>query len=262
MAISLYRKLAITFFLLGQFFVSFSQNHNFFKGLQVGANSFYGVLLKHRPEQMQFDLPRPVTGFTFEGARQMNGRQFWHEVNGFPRAGWQVIHQRFGNKNVLGSSSGFQLFGDFFFVRHKGLSAFLRFGMGLSYVNRPFDPITNPTNTAIGSHINNISNLGLYTEYRITSAYLLRFGGGLTHVSNGRFWFPNLGLNSVTLSAGLYREIQSPGRAEPFNYDSTWYKKFVVNVRFGLGMKEEKVANGPKYPVYIGAIFFIPNVFS
>ena len=89
-----------------------------------------------------------------------------------------------------------------------------RIGFGLGYIQKPFDNIKNPKNMAIGTHINNISDLTLL--YQPSYEFInLSFGLGLQHFSNGAFSRPNLGLNLPYLCVFLKPNNKEENKTKP-----------------------------------------------
>lgn len=232
------------------------QSNRALSGLQIGGEYFTGKLLYHRPTLMNFPVYTPVRGVFLEVGKQTDGSKYWHKANGYPYAGWRMVVQDFGNRDVLGKAYGIQPFGDFFIFRTRHISSYFRYAMGLDWITRPYDRQTNTENTAIGSHLNNLTTLSLGTEIRLDAHFRLRVSGSFVHTSNARVWYPNLGLNTMVVQAGLHYQFQPVGEYYSFPYDSTThYKKIMLNMRVGLAVKEEKVAGGPQYPVYIFSAF-------
>lgn len=226
-------------------------------GIHIGGEYFSGKLLIHRPTLMTFDVLTPVRGGFIEVSRNTNGNKFWHKIHGYPRTGWRIGYWDFGNPQVLGQAFGLQPFADFYLFRSRHISGYFRYAMGLAWVTRPFDRVENTENTAIGSHLNNMTSVSLGSDIRVNQHLRLRLSGSFIHVSNARFWYPNLGLNSIVPKVGLHYEFEEVKQREhtPPADTSRRYLRPVVNLRFGLGFKEEKVSQGPKYPVYIASLF-------
>lgn len=222
--------------------------------LSLGADFARGVLTKHSPSKMLFELPDPVRTFTLEVMHRSQGRAFWSAVHRRPSVGFAGVWHRFGNDSVLGSAVGLYPQMDVFLLRSRPLQVYVRIGYGLVWVTRPFDRISNPGNTAIGSSLNNISTAGISADLRIAQRLRLHIGGAATHVSNGRLILPNLGLNTFTLRAGLRYDFGETV-FEKNRHRPKQQQPWTLNARIGLGGAEEGVAGGPFYPVYAAAIF-------
>jgi hypothetical protein len=78
-----------------------------------------------------------------------------------------------------------------------------RFGLGVGYLTKKFDRITNYKNTAIGSHFNAAANITFEGRYKINHRLTASLGFGLQHFSNGSLKLPNYGLNLPILNVGL-----------------------------------------------------------
>jgi len=125
-------------------------------------------------------------------------------------------------------------------------------GAGLAYITRPFDPIHNPINTAIGSKWNNITRL----KFQYSRTYKTgRYGvyADFTHNSNGRISTPNTGLNTVEIGLSLSREPSKKSMPEhpssPFRI-----RKWSVEGSGMLAFTSAPVYPGPKFPIYIARL--------
>lgn len=200
---------------------------------------------------MTFDLPQAVNTFSLEVMKQSYGRDYWSELHGYPRFGFAITSHRFGNPDVLGHALGFYPQLDVFLMKKRNFSIISRLAFGLAYVTRPYHRITNPTNLAIGSRLNNYTTIGLAAEYQVTPHWRLRIGGNITHVSNGKVQSPNLGINTATARVGLSYVLQPPAEPLTFDYEAIPpNRRWQPNFRLSLGLREAKVADGPRYGIY------------
>ena len=78
-----------------------------------------------------------------------------------------------------------------------------KFGLGIGWVQKPFNVQTNYKDLVIGSHLNDCMNLQVLSGVQIEKHTYLHIGFSLTHFSNGNIKLPNLGLNIPALSAGV-----------------------------------------------------------
>lgn len=246
--------LATVFFLLS-FLVQVHSQNSWRAGTWVEADVFYGQLVRHSPK-MEFDIPYSARGVGLSIMKQSRGQDYWSAAHGAPRFGVQVFWRNFGNDELLGRTIGFYPQGDFFLHRSKRWEMYCRAGFGLTFNNRPYNRLENPENNAIGSMANNATAVGLGVGIRLTPQWLLRLEGNATHVSNGRFSLPNLGLNTFSLKMGISYQLApleeiTPIPQEKLKRDKKWH----VNLRFGLGAKENKEPDGPRYPVFLASAF-------
>ncbi|MEO1450231.1 MAG: acyloxyacyl hydrolase, partial [Bacteroidota bacterium] len=171
-------------------------------GSQVAVEFQQGNTLRHR-ETMVFALPRPARAYSLDIAREMDGSRAWHRRYGYPRVGFSAWMQDFGNQAVLGRSWSIHPFIDFNIWTIRDFRFRFRLAYGLTWIDQIHHPDTNPENNAIGSHINNVTSLGLLAEYWIAQRLIIRSGATLSHNSNGRLSVPNLGLNTAKLRVGV-----------------------------------------------------------
>lgn len=223
-------------------------------GSQIAFEYQQGRTLRHR-ETMVFALPNPARAYSLDVAREMDGSRAWHRRYGYPRVGFSAWLQDFGNPEVLGRSWSLHPFIDFNVWTLKDFRLRFRLAYGLAWIDRIHHPDNNAINNAIGSHINNVTSLGLLAEYWIAQRLIVRGGATLSHNSNGRLSVPNLGLNTTKLRVGIGYMLRPPERIKTQREaEVNLPKRLIVTARFGLAFKEDKTAFGPKYPVYILAV--------
>lgn len=212
-----------------------------------------GLVLKHRPAAMPFDLPAPARSIALEWVRQTRGEQPWHRPFAYPRAGLSLGLLDYGNPQALGKCLSVSAFADFRLAGAKRWQIFFRPAYGLAWVSRPYEREQNPSNSAIGSHVNNSSSLSLQGELKLGGRWRLAGGAALAHQSNARLRLPNLGLNSLCWQAGLRWQVRGEAPFLPAAQSPASPPAWRAWLRLGWGMHEQQAPDGPFYSVYAGA---------
>jgi len=186
---------------------------------------------------------------------QTTGTREWQRYHHYPRMGVSAGYTEFGNKRVLGHA--------FYVVPNISLPVasgqrfqfYFSMGTGLAYLTKHYDRISNPDNNVIASPVNNCTNFGLHSRYKVNERFRVFAGGSFTHFSTGDVKLPNLGINIPTVDAGICYTFK-PVNEKTFNRDSVSGrdKRIFLGIRTGVGLNEFSVAGGPQYPVYIGSV--------
>jgi hypothetical protein len=136
-------------------------------------------------------------------ARPTHGHHYWDQIFNYPEAGIAFSVFDLGNPQNLGNLYSISPYFDFPFNRSVHSRICFRVGTGLSYLTKPFDPVTNYKDIAIGSHLNGFVNLRFTWKQEFCKNFRSDIGISFSHCSNGAFKTPNLGLNMPALYAGL-----------------------------------------------------------
>lgn len=211
-----------------------------------------GKLLKHS-EKMKF-IPSGYSKFMeLDLAYQTQGKKRWERYYHYPRIGFGFRYLDFGAPvNVLGKGVSFYPYLDLGFFQRANFSGRFIIACGLAYLDHPFHIKNNPLQTAIGSKWNNLTNFQLRFEHKFLQNKLLYTGVSLSHISNGAYQAPNLGLNFLSVILGLAFDSHRPvddfrsGKIvkEDFSRNLT---KFSFSIETGLTLKEIRIPGGPKY---------------
>ena len=115
-----------------------------------------------------------------------------------PRTGIGVGLADFGNLDSLGIALTVMPFFEFNAFRRENLK--VQVGMGASYFNKQYDPVTNPDNKAITTDIT--WSFRLFMNYQLLRSKKVDWliGAGYFHHSNGHTRLLNHGYNSFLLS--------------------------------------------------------------
>ena len=249
-----FSSVCFLFFLIAVFlgFSDVLPAQNSLDNWSVGANVCYGKFFKHSKKQI-FQVNNPATGFSLDFMNQSTGKAMWAKQHKLPRAGLGFIYLNYGAPDTLGKAIGFYPQIDTWLLRTPRFTLYTRMTFGVAYLTKRYDRITNPRNTAIGSHINNYTTIGLSAEYQLTNHLALRAAAHFAHSSNGKLRVPNLGLNTGFLNLGLnYRfSADLPLDTIALPKDYVYSQKPLFGLRASIGIKEANVANGPFYYVWM-----------
>jgi hypothetical protein len=210
-----------------------------------------GFLLAHRG--LMAHLPQaPAVASEFSYIYQTKQHKKWHEAFRQPLVGGTLFFGSVGNNQILGRFTGLYGFVELPIVKYKRYRLDFRCATGLGYTNRPFDPILNPENVAIGSRLNAMMCFALKQSYRLHN-YGLTFGIDMTHFSNASFQMPNLGINVPYLSLGVQRffdDVQQKEHGKELQRPKLSYGASVI-----YSQKEMRPVGVGRYPVYAANIF-------
>lgn len=215
----------------------------------VGVNYHTGFLIAHRPAlvHLQKDHSAAVELSVY---RSVKGDKSWQGWFNYPLIGFGFRAIETGNAQELGKAYG--AFSQLLFPlrKKKRLSLNVRFGLGIGYVEKPFDTRENYKNMAIGSRWNGAVNAGI--EARLFSGRRMQLSTGLdaVHFSNGSAYQPNLGINIVSVHAGLSYFIKEPLRyPRQVSPKTAHIQEWNASVSFAL--KDLLPSDGPRYGVMI-----------
>ncbi|MDR2775722.1 MAG: acyloxyacyl hydrolase [Tannerella sp.] len=122
----------------------------------------------------------------------------------------------FGESRQIGNPVAFYLFqGARLNSICDRLSLNHEWNFGLSAGWKPYDPSDNYYNIIIGSKVNAYINLNIYLSWMLSRRLELTSGIAMSHFSNGNTRFPNAGLNTASLKAGLVCHFNSKKRFLP-----------------------------------------------
>ncbi|MEM7084698.1 MAG: acyloxyacyl hydrolase [Bacteroidota bacterium] len=184
------------------------------------------------------------------GWEQDYNTQEWAQRLKGPKTGISLGIADYGNLDSLGISLTVMPFIEFNAFRSKRFK--VQSGMGLSYFNKIFDPITNPNNKGITTDL--AWSFRLFMHYQFLSSQKMdwRAGIGYYHHSNGHTRLPNQGLNSFLFSVSA--DIKNPVKIQlaKDSFVKPEFKKTVydyASLRTGYGINvlgEAEVFNESK----------------
>lgn len=208
------------------------------------------------------EVPGNKTPFlvTINPSVQTRGEQYWHQFYGFPRLGCRFTFGNLGNTKELGRLVGVTPNMTIKTSAGKWYLPSVNLGLGLAWFSKPYDEKLNPRNFYIGSHITALAEASVQFERNLTPKTDLIAGFRVIHCSNSHYQVPNLGLNLISVYAGVVvntlpknalkaekRIIELP---EP---------KIRLNFRSGIGIHELArtlgPAGSPKYKIYVNALY-------
>jgi len=193
----------LSFFLLTlQSALAQTADSTFFHSLSVGWRVHYGTLTGDEAK-LQYVEDRHTFLGEVDIMSQTTGSRSWQEPSNFPRIGLALIYGQSGASVYVGHLAAILPFIDFHLYSSREAVTNLRIGVGPAWVQKTFNAETNYQNLVIGSHLNACLSIMLTEEIRLFPRGWLDLGFSFTHISNGSFTLPNLGLNTPALTAGL-----------------------------------------------------------
>lgn len=83
------------------------------------------------------------------------------------------------------------------------LSLNYEWGFGASFGWKPYDYLSNPNNTVMGSKVNAYLSAGIHLSWILSPQFDLNIGATAVHFSNGNTRYPNTGLNTIDFKIGV-----------------------------------------------------------
>lgn len=234
----------------------------FTSNLILETKVHYGFLYAQHLELQIFNAHFPA--FEFSIQQLTYGRQKWERNFNYPITGVSFFYSPLGNNSMLGSAFALMPFINFPLYKTKIFTLGFRFALGLGYLTKKYDRVTNYKDIAIGSHFNAAVNLMIEGRFRVNEYISITGGISLQHFSNGSLKTPNYGLNAPLVSLGLavkpVRDNKDIGDryiapTEPFS--TTIRNSLELNFGFAIGYKNMTSQLGNNYFVY----HFFENTF-
>lgn len=191
----------VLFSVMGPLLTAMAQSEETVNPLEVGATVHIGLV---RPQQtIPMSDKIPLGGELMIG-RLRTSEKSWQQCQCFYRSGVYLNYYNFRNPQALGHTAGAGLYFEPLVFYRPTFNLSVRASLGVSYVNRLYDPVTNP-NKNFGSHLNGMTGLGIYGRSRLSET--LEVIGTLAvdyrHLSNAGVLQPNQGINIPSFVVGL-----------------------------------------------------------
>ncbi|RYZ38841.1 MAG: hypothetical protein EOP49_30680, partial [Sphingobacteriales bacterium] len=170
--------------------------------VSLEINGMYGFLMANQPKAyyVRNDQSRMLE---LNISRQTDGSHSWHHASNFPRTGLAILYGGVGSAEHVGNILAIYPFIHFPLKRNSRWQMSFRLGTGLGWVGKPYDKERNYKNLMIGTHLNATISMRLQSELRLSQHVSMNAGISFSHLSNGTFRLPNLGLNVPAISLGL-----------------------------------------------------------
>ena len=168
----------------------------------VGLKFHLGTVLIHSRDLRPIKDSYP-TGVELDLAWQKLSQKAWESCMCYPRIGVALTYWGFDNKEILGQGLTGLFYIEPLFNTKGRVNYSVRAGLGLSYQNTPFDPVTNPNNLSYSTYLGFPLQLGGSVHFRIDSRWQLDGTLVYNHISNGGHTKPNKGINWPSVGLGL-----------------------------------------------------------
>lgn len=183
--------------------------------------------------------------------QQTDGIKEWQQVNNGPQWGVAFFWGNTGSRRYMGRMMGAYPFVTIPLYKTGGFASKLRGGMGLGWVQHPYDKISNHKNVLIGSHLNGYIGFLWQNEFRILPRLYANAGLSFTHFSNGGSTLPNLGLNVPAITVGLRYGAAEVATTKTFK--NPFKKSLQYRAWLGTGVKQAPWVESKRYLIKTAA---------
>jgi Lipid A 3-O-deacylase (PagL) len=177
---------------------------------------------------------------------QLTGKKMWQQQHNYPKCGFGIHYSdlvKDKSDTVVGNP--FSLFGFYSapWYRFGRFTLASDMSVGLSYTDLIYDPLSNPRNDVIASHINLYFDFNLNLSMLLTRRLSLYAGYGLTHYSNGRIQMPQKGVNNWGLTMGIHCLLKEPISDFIYNEPPEFKSFESVQLMYAVGLVESIVTD-------------------
>jgi hypothetical protein len=209
-------------------------------------------------------FPSSGPGFSIQAgvSQPVSGKEPWHSSWKQAALGANIIVAHFGNNRVLGQAAG--VFPSLRLPVMSGQNFSLDFeiGSGIAYTTKFYNKISNPSNNALSTPWNNVTQLRWIVRPVCFHRASWFFTVQLTHFSNGHIRLPNKGINQAGLSFGyalpFRRILKDPDYRTMRGTDTVYVNPTAENdpsqkrrwrgeTLAGVGFTEYSFQGGPSY---------------
>lgn len=217
----------------------------FTDNLSLSINYHHGFLL---PEYsyLLYLVKDNIQSASVTLSKRTTGKNVWEHLYKYPEYGVSLFYSTLGNDEVHGREIALFPFFNLNIVSGRKVDFYNQTGLGISYVTRNFDLEDNYLNVAVGSHVNIHFTMKLGINYKTRGKIGGQAGLSFDHFSNSNMKEPNLGLNYVSLYAGLKYALgeqrpNSPREITPHMKDLEW------ELIYSAGGKHPRAMGSKKY---------------
>ncbi len=221
-------------------------------GFGIEVNTMTGRIIRH---SANFTSPIPK----FSAALDANfvwktyGKKEWQQRRNFPVIGMGVTYTDYGNNQVYGRCMGVYPNLQINIIKRKNFEWTLRLGDGLGYVTRRHRYPVDTINCAISTRINDFAIVMTDLRFHVDDHWQLQVGANFTHISNGDYYQPNLGVNMAGMHVGVqyYPVTYKP---MPIIRDlPKLNNRWLAEMRYSISFKEARAKGNPVLPSYVVA---------
>jgi len=247
------RKLIYILFLFGFLFTGAQENQN---NTTIEFNYFYGNIIEHSPELKPIIQGHPSGIIISWNKKELDNSQFNQTYN-FPDFGFSASYHDFDNATLGKVYSAYAHYNFYLNKRNSKNHLKLTSAFGLGYATNPFDKATNSKNWAIGSKFLASAYLKFnYQREYIFDKFGVNAGFILIHHSNASFNAPNLGINTLALTAGVHYNLNESKLAFERTIKTSIEKNPIkYNAVLRLGMNESKINGSGLFPFYTVSLY-------
>jgi hypothetical protein len=226
------------------------------QGFGIEANIIAGKVFKH---EAKFTLPIPAltTGLNINLVKHSYGKKTWEQRRRYPTFGIGFTYINYGIDSIYGRCFGIYPELVLPLISGKKLEWTLTPGDGLGYVSRQYSRVApvDTTNVAIGYKLNDFVTIATALKYHVNAHWDIQLGANATHISNGSYKKPNLGINMAGVHAGVtYYPVTS--KAVRINRNLRPLPgRWLLQARLSMSMVSSNAPGGPLYPVYIATAY-------
>ena len=229
---------------------AFAQPSDKLAGYGIEVNPVFGKILKHN----YVFPPVPNSSYALDVCilKRTTGKKAWQTQRNYPLVGLGITYTDYGIDSIYGKCIGLYPVWEIPIISGEQLEWTCRFGYGIGYMTKRFEryPSDNTINNLIGSRLNNFTMFTTQLRYKLSHKVHVHAGFNFTHVSNGSFRLPNLGVNMYGGHVGVryFPVTDDPQRTSI--QAGRLPNKFGAQLRAGIGFVEYNNVDGPSYPVY------------
>jgi hypothetical protein len=226
------------------------------KGRGVEVTYLGGRILKHS-DKFTAPIPPMSAALDVNLIWQTYGRREWHQRRNYPVLGLGATFTDYGYTNIFGYCMSLYPNVQLTIIRHKNFEWTFRIGDGIAYVTRKYQlaPTLDTINTAISTNVNDYAIFMTDIRYHVNKHFDVQAGANFTHISNGLFSEPNLGINMYGLHMGVrYYPVSS--RPTPIVRDlPKLSNRWLAQFRAGIAFNQSRSPGNPELPVYLGSVY-------
>jgi len=220
------------------------------KDFIIHTDAHVGYVISHRGTIVHL-IKGQIFGGELTYIFRTSGNKPWQALHGYPEFGLSYMHLYLANPSEIGNLDAIYPYMNLRLNKQKrNFKMYLRLGLGIANMSKPYNRLTNHKNNAIGSYLNGYVNIRLSSSYMLSPSWRLDSGVGLTHASNGAIKTPNLGLNMATVNLGVGYVFGNKHLEMRKDSMPKLVKKWHPSILTTFGFKELEHPLGNKYMSY------------